>query len=402
MAQRKFTPGMLVTKARIKMHRQSPFFATLAMNLVLKETTEVSAFGTDTVNLFYNPDYTAELTAKDFDLVVAAVAHEVGHVYLMHSLRRGERDAQIYNLAGDFVINALLRDSGFKLDNPRTWAESKAGKEGWLYDPQFDGMSTEQVYKIIYEDCPKSPQGDPQPGEGQGGASGCCQPVPGDSNGQGVTQEKIDAHERRIKQAISQAAQVAKMQGNLPAGLAMELDEILNPPERWQDITREFVTNISRDDYSWSRPNRSHIGRGIILPSNYSPRMGTMVIGMDSSGSCAHEFNLFLNNLNSILEDVRPELVIAIHSDAAIQKIFEYTCEDLPIPNKLFGGGGTDLRPVFDYVEKHDIDPECLIYFTDTYGDFPRNEPDYPVLWAVTENPEGVPWGRVIEVCDNG
>lgn len=391
------SPDLLVTKARIKMMKKSPFFATLAMNLVPRATHDLSTFATDTVSLFYNPDYVVELERKDFELIISAVAHEVGHVYLMHNLRRGERDAQVYNLAGDFVINDLLVDSGFGLDNPATWEESKAGKIGWLHDPKFNGMTTEHVYKLLMEDMPKDKNGKPNIGHGLGGKTGCCKPAPGDSDGN-VTKETLDAHERRIKQAITQAAQVAKMQGNLPASLAHELDDILNPPERWQDILREFITHISRDDYSWSRPNRAHINRGIIIPSCHSHNMGDIVVALDSSGSCLNEFGLFMDNLNSIIEDCKPSLVHVIHCDAAVERVDEFNRDDLPIPKELHGGGGTDFRPVFNYVEQRHIDPECLIYFTDTYGNFPANEPDYPVLWAVTENEESIPWGRTLTV----
>jgi VWA-like protein DUF2201 len=38
-----------------------------------------------------------------------------------------------------------------------------------------------------------------------------------------------------------------------------------------------------------------------------------------------------------------------------------------------------------------------LIYITDLKGK-PGDEPDFPVLWAVTEGRATVPWGRVIEL----
>jgi predicted metal-dependent peptidase len=42
-----------------------------------------------------------------------------------------------------------------------------------------------------------------------------------------------------------------------------------------------------------------------------------------------------------------------------------------------------------------------LVFFTDGYGLFPPQEPDYPVLWVLTPNSieiERVPFGRVTKL----
>ena len=62
------------------------------------------------------------------------------------------------------------------------------------------------------------------------------------------------------------------------------------------------------------------------------------------------------------------------------------------------GGGGTDFRPVFEEIEKRGIQPDMLVYLTDTYGSFPTQEPDYPVIWASVIKSPRVPWGDVVEV----
>ena len=57
------------------------------------------------------------------------------------------------------------------------------------------------------------------------------------------------------------------------------------------------------------------------------------------------------------------------------------------------GGGGTDLRPPFTYLESSP--PACLIYLTDGDGPAPQRAPSFPVLWVLTE--QGTPptsWGQ--------
>jgi len=62
-------------------------------------------------------------------------------------------------------------------------------------------------------------------------------------------------------------------------------------------------------------------------------------------------------------------------------------------------GGGTDFRPVFDWVAREGETPDGLIYLTDMYGCFP-SAPGYPVLWASCTkdwSPDGVP-GTIVEI----
>jgi len=74
-----------------------------------------------------------------------------------------------------------------------------------------------------------------------------------------------------------------------------------------------------------------------------------------------------------------------------------WTPSDGPLVLKPCGGGGTDHRPVFDWIENEGMDPACLICLTDMYSTFPAHAPDYPVLWASTTEAKG-PWGRTIRV----
>ena len=53
------------------------------------------------------------------------------------------------------------------------------------------------------------------------------------------------------------------------------------------------------------------------------------------------------------------------------------------MPKKIQGGGGTDFRPVFEWVCASGAMPDLLLYFTDAQGEFPPVEPAFPVLWLV-------------------
>ena len=124
------------------------------------------------------------------------------------------------------------------------------------------------------------------------------------------------------------------------------------------------------------------------------------MIGFDTSGSVSAEqaAKSLASEARGIFEDVRPERVHVVYCDARIQRVDTFEAgEELAV--NWCGGGGTDFRPVFDWVAENNIIPECMIFLTDTYGEFPENEPSYPVLWASWGGDE-VPWGTLITIED--
>jgi predicted metal-dependent peptidase len=63
---------------------------------------------------------------------------------------------------------------------------------------------------------------------------------------------------------------------------------------------------------------------------------------------------------------------------------------------KLFGFGGTDFRPAFDYVNQLVKNKEFtklkgIIYFTDGYGTFPLKKPDYETAFVFVRDDLEIP-----------
>jgi predicted metal-dependent peptidase len=82
-----------------------------------------------------------------------------------------------------------------------------------------------------------------------------------------------------------------------------------------------------------------------------------------------------------------------VHEVVKIRKFQDFTKK-----LQMKGGGGTDFRPVFNKVKELKMQPELLIYLTDTYGSFPEKAPNYPVLWCVTceAGMSNIPWGQKV------
>lgn len=61
------------------------------------------------------------------------------------------------------------------------------------------------------------------------------------------------------------------------------------------------------------------------------------------------------------------------------------------------GGGGTDFKPVFEWIANRHLRADLLVYFTDAQGTFPAQAPYYPVIWLI-KGKATVPWGERIQL----
>jgi predicted metal-dependent peptidase len=134
------------------------------------------------------------------------------------------------------------------------------------------------------------------------------------------------------------------------------------------------------------------------------------VIVIDTSGSTSGEMvQKFLQKTYNILKSTESFFskinLHIIQCDADIQEDKKISCQedfDEYIKTmKIRGLGGTDFRPVFEYVEtlrqnKEFTNLKGLIYFTDGYGAFPAKKPDYDTAFVFVDdaynNPDVPPW----------
>ena len=145
-------------------------------------------------------------------------------------------------------------------------------------------------------------------------------------------------------------------------------------------------------------PNKRFICQGLYLPSVKSEELQNIVLTIDTSGSINQALlNQFKSEIEAILTEFQTELIV-IYCDTTIRKIETFTSNDLPLNLQCPGGGGTDFKPPFEYIEKEGLNPACFIYLTDCQGRFPDHAPDYPVLWVNLINSEVGPFGETVNV----
>jgi predicted metal-dependent peptidase len=364
---------------------RSAFFATLALRLVPQVDWEIDTLATDGRRLSYRPDFVTGLSPEE---LVGVVTHEVMHNALMHHARRQHREARRWNVACDLAVNPLLLDAGFAL--PASRLVSGEGQ----YRDLPPGKSAEEYYGLLPDDLPGVDEEDntEQTEQGQGGQDpgGCggVQP-PGEGSPAEARQSQAE-----WEVAVAQAQQVAQQRGQLPAGLARLIEQILQPRVDWRDVLRDFLSRHARNDYSWSPPNRRYIHQDLYLPGLRSEELGDVVLAIDTSGSIGPgELARFAAEAEGILECFDCKLTILYH-DSEVQRVQHWTSSDGPLILEPVGGGGTSHCCVFDWIEEEGMQPACVVCLTDLYTEFPDLMPAVPVLWAVVGvNPSRPPFG---------
>lgn len=387
------------------------FWAHLLYNEMKIAYTEYVPFGaTDSYTIFLNPKV-LRANKWTFAQVAFMLAHEVAHYFFGDLVMavKFRADGQVVfsdgtvlpydhytmNCAEDFRINAMLVEGKVGAMPPVGLLDKKYSEKGM--------ERSVDIYRKMIEDGKGGGGSGQDDGEGHGGFDIHLAPSKGDT----------PAAEQKRTQAVVAAAQAAEAagQGNLPAALKVLLGEILDPHVPWQDFLRSTMMRKSGDPiFDWRYLDKRLLVRD---PQMYFARpghtgAGTVVIGYDTSGSCVNidVQTRFFSEMAGIVADLNPQELIVIWCDAKVQRVDELEePEDLDQLRMEIndlggapGGGGTDFRPVFRKVEKLGLQPDMLVYLTDTYGSFPQNEPDYPVIWASIVKGVTVPFGDLVEV----
>jgi len=91
-----------MSKSKIAIMTKTAFFSSIMLSLPLIESEEVPTLGTDGEQILYNRSFMETLDTKYWS---SALLHEVVHAALEHSMRRGNRDAEVWNIAADYWVN---------------------------------------------------------------------------------------------------------------------------------------------------------------------------------------------------------------------------------------------------------------------------------------------------------
>jgi predicted metal-dependent peptidase len=354
-----------LTKARVRMLLKHPFWGNLATRMKIIEASEwCSTAATDGRNFYYCTDFINKL---DDDELVFLFGHEVGHCVFDHIGRRGDRDPQIWNMAGDYLVNDMLIQNN---------VGKKITSVPLLWDPKYRDMTAEEVYDELIKNAVKVQvtldmhmDGSGKEGEEDGESGGKASDGKSKSSGIKIDEETAKKIRDELKEAVLQSAQAAGA-GNTPAGIRRLIQAFTAPKMRWQDLLRIQLESSLKNNYSFMRPSRKAWHTGAVLPGMLPAEQLDVVVAIDMSGSISNEMALdFLSEVKGMMELYNSYTIHVYCFDTEIYNPVTFSDdygEDITTYEPM-GGGGTDFDCCFEYMKREDINPKQFIMFTDGY-----------------------------------
>ncbi len=359
--------------AKSKLMIEHPYFGTLASALKFEKNDNIEAFMCEGDKYMYNDEYLERLTGDELSFTLANAAM---HQALYHDKRQSRRMGWMWYLATDYAINAILVENGLNLPDKVN------------YDDRFEGQYAEEIYEILRNEIMDDEMQENDEGEEDDSVDD------EEHSSEKVTSDESKEGEEAYERFLEQVNQKLEKQGDLPKGLDRILEVKGESVISWRDELYRYVNAHAKSDYRFFPPNMKYLYLGFALPAVYGEELH-IAVAVDTSASVDKELlEQFLVELAEIMQIFTSYKIELIECDAKIQHISTlYPTE--PLVSTMRGGGGTDFRPVFDYVDEALRDVKFLIYFTDGMGKFPTYFPHHDTLWVMPEVVE-VPFGEVI------
>lgn len=390
------------------------FLAAPGMTANIIRNDDIATAATDGTNHYFNANYMASLT---FEERVGLCLHENGHDALGHSWRMGDRDPEFWNIAADLTLNEWLRQAGATLPKGAIYATDIAARLAQAGCPPherkgLETMATEEAYDLLrkYMTCDnpggnpgnqpnRKPKGKlPKPGPGE------VLPAPASDDKAEKIAEQMErmqvTAERVMKQEQQRQDRGERVVSQIPGFMREMLKAARQNKVDWRSATWRFVAGEQPGDAIYSKPNKKYVDDGIIMPVIEKRGVGNIAVCVDTSGSINEEtVSTFLAEVQAILDTVQPQSITLIPCDMHVidRQVEVLQPGDLIEARNWEGGGGTSFVPPFDYLDRHNVVVDRVIYLTDMMGTFPK-DPGIPTLWVSTSNVDKAPFGDVISI----
>lgn len=346
------------------------------------------------ISMFFNREFIDKL---DDDELLGVILHETLHLALYHNVRNVDKNMKLWNIACDLEVNSIIDSMKFKLP------------EGGLM-PQRDfklesRLSAENYYDAIYKEIENQKKN----GKGKGGISiegmdtldDHSQWSKTESESEMVKQmvdtvvkpaiqkNENDINRSSIKDNITEALREvsgkknrSSRYGDQPGNYISKINVTGNGKVKWNYILNRLIRRTLSSNYTPSFKRTSRRYGELVKGKIKNHKIDSIVVAVDTSGSIDRNLHeRFMEEIILIRRMFKIEIRY-IQCDTEVTqdiKLKRYTnVEDIAIE----GGGGTDFRPVFDYIKQKNYKPNAILYFTDGQGTYPEKS-NIDTLWII-------------------
>lgn len=378
------------------------FFDVALTGLIWKEAPGNGVIATDGKVLQYDPVYILKEYEKEPKRVTRMLLHVLLHCIFYHNFQYDKVDRECWDLAVDLAVENTILE--LQVPSMQVETDREAGAKLRVWKEDVGVLTAERIYKFIRTNPISSREKEELNRLFYRDSHALWMP----KEELVVSKEQWQKISERIKADLKAFSKARNNTESLEKNLSEATKERYDYGEILQRFTvmgENITINDEEFDYIYYTYGLELYGNmPLVEPLEYreSKKVKEFVIALDTSASCRGPIvREFLKKTYSILKSSENFFskinVHIIQCDNSIQQDTKVTCdedfENFLKNGRLQGFGGTDFRPVFDYVERLKEQGEFenlkgLIYFTDGYGIYPERMPDYDVIFAFLEEDE--------------
>ena len=405
------------------------FLASAVGRMPMTPGSHCASFATDGTMLGIDPERICNAFAQTGEAPRHDFLHAVLHCVFLHPFVGDSIDRRYWNLACDMVTERAVAEVCGPRQDERGQQIAKA--LAMLEEGMEGRASAEKAYRAL---CDGAWADDVQTWEGLFHADDhdlwyAWQSVDVfEGGGADESTAEEDAWRKVAKTLAVDLRTYSKGRGDELQGLVDDLEETSRERTDYAEFLRQFATpgevlKVSDDEFDYvfyTYGLRLYGNLPLVEPLEYreQKRVREFVVVIDTSGSvwgeAVHRFvdTTFdiLKSTEAFFEQVHVRIIqsdVAVRADDVIRDLADL--EEWSRSAQIHGGGGTDFRPAFAYVDQL-VDEGAfenlggLVYFTDGEGVFPDWMPAYRTAFVFHGNGfdrDAVPsWAAQIELDD--
>lgn len=378
----------MLTRARIQIQNKNSFFAYLSLYLKFKESKDLPDYAGAGVNIkgdfFYKKEFIEGMSNKE---VEGVVVHEILHLSLLHLIRQGSRDGQLFNVSADIVVNQLIKDNNFSLPKGCIMSDHNNTVDiGGVTIEDCNKKTAEEIYSELEKKAKKVNQSLGKDGSGDG--MRFDEHIKGKSkDDKGLTEVEVKEFEKMWGDRTQEALTVSKMKGDTPVGMERLVGELHKEKINWKALLNQYITQQIPYNHSYANCSKKSISAGFYMPCMTKEKVEVSIM-IDLSGSIGkEEITDFLSEICGIARayQERIEMRIFSHDTECYDNglVRNGNIEEI-MKMEIKGGGGTSFSQPIEYLKENNVNPKCLIWLTDGYGD-EFDKPNFPILWVLSK-----------------
>lgn len=415
-------------------------FLDMALSQFKLVPIDTSTLMTDGKHFFYHPRHVLETYISGKEIPVRDYLHIVLHCVFQHMYIAPTLKRPYWDLACDIAVENVITELGLKsVTTPR---ERMQAQYTAAIKQDLKHVTAERIYSYLRKTAPSASKiasirgcfyadnheiwyMTAEESEAAFGISAQSMRSGDEMGSRSGNEPKTGLAMAKVWQSISERMQVdletfGKQRGLMTGDMTQNLAAVNREKYDYTAFLKKFAVmgeamKINDDEFDYifyTYGLQLYEKMPLIEPLEYKEvkAIREFVIAIDTSGSTSGELvQRFVQKTYNILKSTESFFskinLHIIQCDAAIQEDQKITCQreldEYLKTMQLHGLGGTDFRPVFEYVEalrknKEFQNLKGLIYFTDGHGTFPAKKPDFDTAFVFVEDdyndPDVPPW----------